>query len=132
MISFFWKGTVIVLLTVILGLCLSKEGLVTKTLLLLAVSSMVCLTAIGFLEPVISFLRQVQDIADLDTSLFGIMLKVTGIALVGQIATLICTDAGMVSLGKVLELLTTAVIVWCSLPMLEGLLELIRKIMGEI
>lgn len=122
----------IVLVTVILALCLSKEGIVTKTMLILAVSSMIALTAVCFLEPVISFLRQLQDIGELDASLFSIMLKVTGIALVGQIAALICIDAGMASLGKTLELLTTAVIIWSSLPMLEGLLETIRKILEEI
>ena len=132
MISLFWKGTVVILLAVILALCLTKESGLTKTILIMAVSTMVAMTAVSILTPVFSFLRQLQQITELDESIFGIMMKVTGIALVGQLAALICSDAGMTSLGKVLDLLTTAVIVWCALPMLEGLLDLIRKIMGEI
>lgn len=128
----FWKGTAAVLLTVVLALSLTKEGKVFRLMLTLAVSCMVAATAVFFLEPVVSFLRQLQSLGGSDEQMLQILFKVAGIGLVGEIASLICTDSGMASMGKALQILSAAVILWLSLPLLQKFLELVQDILGEI
>jgi hypothetical protein len=45
---------------------------------------------------------------------------------------MVCADAGNASLGKVLQILASAVILWLSLPVFTALIELIQKILGEL
>ena len=60
------------------------------------------------------------------------LLKVTGIGMVTEIAALVCKDAGNESMGKSMQLLGTATILWLSMPLLTALIELLQKILGEL
>jgi hypothetical protein len=48
------------------------------------------------------------------------------------LAGLICTDAGNGALGKALQLLTGAVILWLSIPLIQALIELLSEMLGEV
>lgn len=128
----FWQGAAAVLVAVVLGLTLNKHGKETNILLTIGVCCMVACGAMWYLKPVISFLRQLQDIGQLDNEMLQILLKSVGIGLVGEIAALICTDAGNGALGKTVQLLTSSTILWLSLPLLTALLELVQEILGEV
>ena len=43
-----------------------------------------------------------------------------------------CTDAGNGALGKALQLLTGAVILWLSIPLIQALIELLSEMLGEV
>lgn len=128
----FWQGSAAVLLTIILGLALGKQGKEAGLLLTLAVCCMVGVLALTYLQPVIEFVRQLQATAMLDSGMLEILLKAVGIGLVGEIAGLICADTGNSALGKSLQMLSAAVILWLSLPLLTELLELVQQILGEV
>lgn len=120
------------LLTVILGLTLGSQRKETGVVLTIFACCLVATAALSYLTPVVDFVQQLQDIGGLDSEMLKILLKAVGIGLVGEIAALICADSGNGALGKSLQLLTSAVILWLSLPLLTGLLELIQQILGEI
>lgn len=120
------------LLAVILVLALGKQGKEAGLLLTLAVCCMLGVLALSYLEPVVALIRQLQDMADLDTQMLQILLKAVGIGIIGEIASLICSDAGNAALGKALQLLSAAVILWLSIPLVNALLELLEKILGEV
>ncbi len=128
----YWKGIGAVLVTVVLGLALSKNGKETGLLLTLAVCCMVACGAMAYLKPVIDFIGQLQDLGQLDQELLGILLKTVGIGLIGEISSLLCADSGNAALGKTLQLLTASVVLWLSLPLMSQLLELIQEILGEV
>lgn len=130
--ALFWKAAAGTLVTVILGLVLGKQGKDMGLMLTMAVCAMVCILALTYLEPVLEFLRELESLSSLQTDMLGILMKSAGIGLVAEIASLICTDAGNASLGKTLQLLATGVILCLSLPILRTMLELIRKILGEL
>ncbi|MBQ7415778.1 MAG: hypothetical protein IJW14_01915 [Oscillospiraceae bacterium] len=121
-----------VLIAVILVLTLGKDGKQTALLLVLGVCAMVGVLALGYLEPVVDFIDRLRLVGKLDNGMLGILLKVVGIGIIGEITSLICTDSGNASLGKALQLLSTAVILRLSLPLLEQLVELLQQILGEI
>ena len=120
-----------ILLTVILVLALGKEGKQTAMLLVLAVCAMVGVLALGYLEPVVDFMKRLSIVGNVSGEMLGIILKVVGIGLIGEIAGLICTDSGNASLGKVLKILSAALILRLALPLFEQLLELLERVLVE-
>lgn len=128
----YWQGAAAVLLTVILVLALGRQGKEAGLLLTLAVCCMVCVLALSYLRPVVEFIHQLQSIGQLDSAMLEILLKAAGIGLIGEIASLICADAGNAALGKALQLLSAAVILWLAIPLLTQLMELLQQILGEV
>lgn len=130
--GYFWKATAAVLIAVILSLALEKQGKDFSVILTLAVCGMVASAAFLYLEPVLDFLWELEAMADLREDMLGILLKAVGIGLVAELASVICTDGGNASLGKQMQLLGSAVILYISLPVFRSLLQLIQRILGEV
>lgn len=130
--ALYWQGAAAVLLTVIIGLALGNQKKDTGLLLTIGACCLVATAALSYLQPVIAFVRQLQDVGQLNSEMLEILLKAVGIGLIGEIASLICADSGNGALGKTLQLLTSAVILWLSLPLLTALLELVQEILGEL
>ena len=121
-----------VLIALILGIVLEKPGKDLALLLVLVACTMVLIAAINYLRPVMEFIQRLQAVGKLDPEILEILTKVVGIGLIAEITALICTDAGNGALGKTLQILAAAVILWLSIPILNQLLSLIETILGEI
>ncbi len=128
----YFQALAAVLLAVILILTLQKQGKETALLLSVLVCCMAGVLAVSFVRPVLEFIRRLQTIAKLDEAMLRTLLKVVGIAITSEVAGLICSDAGNAALGKILQFLASSVILWLSLPMLTGLLELVEGILGSV
>lgn len=121
-----------VLVALVLILTLGSKGKDIGILLSIAVCTMVILVAMRYLRPVVEFLEKLATDGGLDKSLIEILLKVVGISVVSEISALICGDSGNSSMGKSLQLLGTAVILWLSIPVFTMILELIQTMLGDI
>ncbi len=128
----FFRAVAGILVAVLLILTLGKQGKETALLLSILVCSMAGLLVLGFLQPVLAFVKKLQLTAQLDGEMLQTLLKVTGIALISELAALICSDAGSSALGKVLQYLGGAAVLWLSIPMLTGLLELVESLLGGL
>ena len=121
-----------VLIAVIMSLTLSKLNKDISALLGIGVCCMVMVAMAAYLEPVIDFVNQLQQTGNLDLSMLKIMLKAAGIGIVAEIAGLICSDSGNAALGKAIQVLSAAVVLWLSIPMFQSLLELVQRMLGEL
>jgi len=121
-----------VLLTVILVLTLKSHNKEISTILAIAACCMIALAAFNYLQPVLEFLQSLEAIGELDDTMVETLLKVTGIGIIAEIANLVCKDAGNESMGRSMQLLGTAVILYCSVPLFHALIELMQKILGEL
>ncbi|MBR4290362.1 MAG: stage III sporulation AC/AD family protein [Oscillospiraceae bacterium] len=121
-----------VLLAVILVLALKSHNKEIGTILAIAVCCMCTLAAFAYLQPVLDFLQTLENLGGLNDNMVKILLKVTGIGIVMEIANLVCKDAGNESMGKSLQLVGTAVILYLSIPLFNALLDLMQKILGEL
>ena len=128
----FFQAAAAVLVASVLALCIAKQGKELASLLTIAVCAMVTLAAITFLKPVLEFLRELESIGKLNGDIVQILFKVVGIGLVSEIAAMICADTGNTSMGKALQILGSAVILWLSIPVFQALLDLIQQILGGI
>lgn len=121
----------LVLIGLMLSLVIGRQSKDMSLLLTLAVCTLVCLGAMEFLEPLTDFLRQVRRMGELDTEAVGILLKSTGIGLLSELAGLLCADAGENALGKALQILSSAVILWLSLPLFQQVLTLLEGVLAQ-
>ena len=128
----FWKSAAAVLISVILGLTLGKWEKNITLLLYVAVCCMVGIIAVSFLEPVMDILRQLETMSGLDNSTLSILLKVLGISFVAEIICMICVDSGNSTLGKILGFLSSCVILWLSIPIVNQFLDILKQIMGAV
>lgn len=128
----FWKITAGILTAIILWLNLNKSNKDISVLITTVVCAMTLISAASFLQPVISFAKRIQRIGELDEDLVSTVLKVVGIGIVTEIASLICKDAGNDSMGKALQFVSTGAALWLSIPVFEKLLSLLDNILGVL
>ncbi len=128
----FLRAAALVLIAVVLGLVLSKNGKDISLLLTTAVCCMIVTAAMQYLQPVIDFMAKLESASVLDPEILQTLLKAVGIGLLAEIAGLICSDAGNASLGKTIQLLAAIVILWMSVPLLTQLVDLVENILGAI
>lgn len=128
----FFQSIAVVFLAVILFLVLSGHNKELAVLLSLAVCCLIIAAAGQFVRPVVGFLEELQNIGHLENDYLAVLLKVVGIAFLTEVASLVCTDAGNATLGKTLQMLGSCVILWLSIPLLTGLLDMIQDILGEV
>lgn len=127
--STFIKAAAIILITVIFTLVLPKNAKEFQIVLSLGACALVVTAIYSFLEPVVDLIESMTAKANLDGDMIRILLKATGIGLLSEYVTLICQDTGNSALGKMLQVLSSAVILWLSLPLITSLIDLIGNIL---
>lgn len=128
--ALYWKAAGAVLLAVVMILVLRRQEM--GLLLCVCVCAMTAMAAVEYLDPVLELLDSLQAAGSMDTQMVAILLKAVGIGLVTEIACTVCADSGNASLGKTLQLLGTAVVLWMAVPLFQALLEMIGDILGEL
>lgn len=128
----FLKAAALILVTVVLSLFLGKLEKDTAVLMSIAACCIAGAAAFHYLEPVFSFLSKLASVGNFQDGILDTLLKVVGITLVSEITGTICADSGNGSLGKMLQLLGSGVILYLSLPIFESLLGLLTEILGEL
>lgn len=128
----FWKTTSLILLTVVLSLSVGKtEKDISAVLGMVALCAAAC-AAVAILEPVMSYLWELQHLFNLPDELVSTLLKAAGIALAAELSGTVCTDAGNASLGKMLQILGGAVVLSLSVPMFRTLMTMIKEMIGGV
>lgn len=128
----FLKATAGVLITIMLCLFLAKQGKDISLILCVTVCCMVIVGAVQLLDPVLQFFWKLRNIGGLEQDFLNILLKAVGIGMLAEIAVLICTDAGYAALGKAIQIVASATILWISIPLLNDLLDTVEKILGAV
>lgn len=128
----FWKSAAAVMISVILVLTLGKQERDISVLLILLVCCMAGRIALTYLEPLLDFLYTLQEYTGMDPELFRILFKLLGISLVCELATAVCADAGCGALGRSLQLLGTATMLYLSIPILRLFVTLVQDILGGL
>ncbi len=125
----FWKAAAIVILTVILCVTLGKAEKDISVVLTVTACCMVGIVAMQYLSAIVDFLWELGRSSGYQNSSIALLLKITGVALMTDLTGLISCDAGNSSLGRVVQILGTSVILFLSLPLFESLFSIIQEIM---
>ena len=128
----FIKAAAGVLIAVVISLVLSRQSKDFATLLIICVCCMVGVTALVYIEKIIDFIKKLENTGNLNPQLISILFKSVGIGLLTEITTMICSDSGNAAMGKIIQILSTSVILWLCIPLFEQLLELVQQVMGSV
>ena len=121
-----------IMVAAVLWIVVSKQGKEFSLVLSIGACCLVLILMASYLEPVLDLIARLEQLAGLKQEWISVMLKAVGIGLVVEIGSLICTDAGNAALGKTLQIAGTMVVLWLSLPLMQGLLELLERVLGEL
>ena len=84
---------------------------------------------INKLSVIIDILKNLANKSSLNSSFLGILIKITGIAILSEFATSICKDAGEGAIATKVDLGGKIIIMSMSIPIISSLLETILKIL---
>lgn len=85
--------------------------------------------AMDKLSGIINLLQSISDKTYINKQFLGILLKITGIAIITEFAVSICVDAGEKAIATKVELGSKVIIIAMSIPIVSSLLELIIEIL---
>ncbi len=78
---------------------------------------------------VINLLKSISEKTYINKQFLGILLKITGIAIITEFAVSICSDAGEKAIASKIEMGSKVIIIAMSIPIISSLLELIVEIL---
>lgn len=81
------------------------------------------------LTGIINILTTLSNKTGLNSEYLGILLKITGIAILTEFAVSVCNDAGESAIATKIDLGGKIIIISISIPIIVALLELIVKIL---
>ena len=96
--------------------------------------SLICGVLIFFLSMdkltgVINLLTSLSDKANINSQFLGLLLKITGIAILSEYAISICKDSGEAAIANKIDFGSKVIIIGISIPIITSLLEIIIKIL---
>ena len=128
----FWKTAAVILLALVMGIVLEQQGKDISVLLTIAVCCVAAAAAFTSLEPAWAFIQELKAMTRIQSEVLDPLLKIVGIALVSEVITMICADAGNRSLGKALQFAGSAVILYLSVPVFRSVLTAVQDILGGL
>ena len=128
----FLRAAGAVLITVVLCLTVGNQNKSFSALLAMGVCTMVLLLGLHCLEPVVDFLVELEALGNLSGDMVKILMKTAFIGVLTEITALLCTDSGNASLAQGLRFVGSVTILWLSLPVFRGLLDLVQRILEGI
>ena len=128
----FWKAVAVILLTIVFGTALGKTEKDISVVLTIAACCIVMVIAMQYLSDVVAFLWQLGNWSGYQNPFLGTLLKISGVALTTELTGLIGLDAGNSALGKAIQILGNAVILFLSLPLFESFFTMVQEIMGIV
>ena len=81
------------------------------------------------LSGVINLLQSISNKTFINKQFLGILLKITGIAIITEFAVSVCSDAGEKAIASKIEIGSKVIIITMSIPIISSLLELIIEIL---
>ena len=81
------------------------------------------------LSGIINLLQSISDKTYINKQFLGILLKITGIAIITEFAVSICSDAGEKAIASKIEIGSKVIIIAMSIPIISSLLEVIVEIL---
>lgn len=93
------------------------------------VGVLIIVLSLDKLTGIINILTTLSNKTGINSQYLGILLKITGIAILTEFAVSICNDAGESAIATKIDLGGKVIIISISIPIIVALLELIVKIL---
>ena len=95
----------------------------------LIAGAIILFMVMGKLNGIVSILESLANKTGTGSTFIGILLKITGIAILTEFAVSICKDSGETAIASKIDLGGKIIIISISIPIITALLELIINIL---
>ena len=120
---------VLSLVTAVISLYLKDSGFATAAVLaVLCGGILILLKPIPYFSEIFRTVKEIASVSGLKTDYIGLVIKVVGIAYIGEFAGELCRDAGEASLAGKVDLGTKVVIMIMAMPLLETILSTVMDV----
>lgn len=92
----------------------------------------VTFSAVGWLMPALSELKNLLNKARLSYSNLSVLIKSIGICYITQIASDVCKDSGQAAISSKIELVGRIALCICAIPLYREILSLVETIIGTV
>ena len=89
----------------------------------------ILLLSLSQISGVINLLKDISSRASISSEFLGIILKITGIAILTEFAVSICQDSGESAIANKIDVGGKIIIITMSIPIISSLLETILKVL---
>ncbi|HRY12334.1 MAG TPA: stage III sporulation protein AD [Syntrophomonadaceae bacterium] len=117
------------LVTTVFLMLLRQEKPVMAVLLSLAFGVIIFISMLDKLSAIIDIMRELTQKAGINNFFFSTVLKIMGVAYLGEFAAVICQDAGEQAVAKKIEFAAKIIIAVLALPILVAILESLLELM---
>lgn len=117
------------LLTTILLLILRQEKPVMAVILSIVFSIVIFIFMMGKMASIIEVMQELTHRAQINYFFMATILKILGVAYLGEFAAAICQDAGEKAVAKKVEFAAKIIIAVLALPIMIAILESLMDIM---
>lgn len=117
------------LVTTILLLILRQEKPVLAILLSIVFSIIIFIVMMGKMASILNVMRELTRRAEVNYFFFATILKILGVAYLGEFAAAICQDAGEQAVAKKVEFASKIIIAVLALPIMIAILESLMQLM---
>ena len=95
----------------------------------LTAGALILALSLSQISGVIHLLQDLSTKANINSQFLGIILKITGIAILTEFAVSICEDSGEKAIGSKIDIGGKAIMITMSLPIITSLLDTILKVL---
>ncbi|NLN87859.1 MAG: stage III sporulation protein AD [Syntrophomonadaceae bacterium] len=117
------------LVTTVFLMILRQERPVMAVLLSLAFGVIIFIAMMDKLSAIIDIMKEMTQRAGINNFFLGTLLKIMGVAYLGEFAAVICQDAGEQAVAKKIEFAAKIIIAVLALPILVAILESLLELM---
>lgn len=114
------------LLTAVIALLLRRESAELAFLLTLSAVLLGVFLLLAAIDEASALCGELLDLTRLSPKLFVPLVKVMAVAVTVRLTAALCRDAGQSALAALTEIAGTVCALWCSLPLLRAVVELLE------
>ncbi len=117
------------IISAILIAIVKKQSSALALTLSLACCCLLGASLLSLARPLVTFADQLRETAGMSSAFLTPLLKTVAIGLITEIAASICTDTGESSLSRLIQLCGAAAALYCALPLMQAVLELVESLL---
>lgn len=117
------------LVTTLILLILRQQKPVMAVVLSIVFSVVIFIAMMGKMAAILDVMREISHRAAINNMFFSTMLKILGVAYLGEFAVAICQDAGEQAVARKVEFAAKMIIAVLALPIMVAILESLMELM---
>lgn len=117
------------LITTVMLLILRQQKPVMAVVLSIVFSVVIFIAMMGKMSSILEVMEEISHRAAVNNMFFSTLLKILGVAYLGEFAVAICQDAGEQAVARKVEFAAKMIIAVLALPIMVAILESLMELM---